>query len=246
MIRSILAFVQIHEPTPIKYVWAVLTLLSVTLKLGIVVRVLLGKTYYPFPLFALYLIISSLDATLRLTPLWGVGGEIMVAVAVALFCIEVVYLSLAAMTHDNYRKYSKWTAIGVAIILISVMAKMAPPPFPHYNQTWYYLRLYSTMICFGAVCGTAAEAWSWKTAPVKVYIAHNLISIPWLGVVVWAMVHRPLDWDWHIAIIGVSVQICCLIAWHVVIGHRHAPRSFYVTRPLHPRAAPPSLHASTR
>jgi hypothetical protein len=215
----LLALKGIDHPDPMKLIWLALVVASVVLKVTLCWRLWSGKSTYQFPAFSILLIASAIESIFYMTGLWGLWGEVMLAAASLLAVAEIVDISVFTVEHRPTRSYDRALSFFLALVIFGIAIYQSPPAYPGYPHSLYYIRLYSTVACFAAAFGAALFRWGHKTASPRFFISHNLIILPWFGVTVWTgLVLNQGNDRWLMRMIGVIVQMACLIAWHSITG----------------------------
>jgi hypothetical protein len=207
-INQILTFVGIYHPSPIRYTWAALTLLS------IILRALAIRHVDLFPAFRLYMAATICATIFQNSPSWGIVAEILLIIPLALFTVEVLFRESFTVAHYA-AVYDRQFSALVGLIALGAMMYFVPPPYAGYSHALYYARVYSTEIAFAVVVSTSAFAWSMRVR-VPVFIrTHGLLAAAWLGAILWAGAVRGLD-RWNVAVISTAWQVACLIIWMAV------------------------------
>jgi len=191
MTRLIAWMFQIHEPSPIKWVFVALAMLNAFLMFTLAWR-------SRWSWLTIYLPCAAVASLLLSSPLWHESGEVLLILASAGWVISLI---------PDYRKGLLFT-IGLAVLFCSAVHLAAPPPWPHYPADQYYTRFYASAVFFACACSSLLvplferKSIPWVNAP----------AIAWYGAVIYSLVNRG---DGHF-VTGVAVKLvwsACLMTW---------------------------------
>ena len=172
--------------TPAKIAWVALTLMNVGMMLWLAWRN--RKT-----LRGTYLWFMAFVSLIQGARTWDLAGEIWLAILTAAWVFTML----------PREKWGRIFSLAIGALISAALMYALPPPWPHYDPTMYFLRLYSTAIFMGIV---------FSVCLIEKINRSTLIAVPWFGAVLLASSQR--GWNrWTVAIWTNLIWTCCLIYW---------------------------------
>jgi len=177
--------------TPVKIAWIAITLANVALMLCIGLR---NRT----PLaFGAYMLMMGACSILQGSAAWNPVLEGMLVV----WTIPWIWSMIPT------DRYGRIFVLSIGMLISAALMFALPPPWPHYDRTMYFVRLYSTAVFMGVALATCL---------IQKINRSTLIAVPWFGAVLLASTQRGLD-RWVVAIWTNLIWMCCLVCWLAIL-----------------------------
>jgi hypothetical protein len=175
--------------TPVKIAWVAITLLNVTMMLRLSFIVLVERQQR---MMCRYMVAMALVALIQGTQWWHLTIE----------CLISLYSALWVWSLLPSDKPGRIFALSVGLVVTCVLMLAVPPPWPHYDPSMYYTRLYSTAAFLGISLGSTLITRNPST----------MLAVPWFMAVLIAGSQR--GWDrWLVGIVTNLMWSACLICW---------------------------------
>jgi hypothetical protein len=226
--KTLFLLYGIKAVTAIKVWWLGLNYLSAILELLLVWR-LSRRWGYRFPGLCCYLGACALYAVVGSTRSWGLWGEALMSAGAALYILEVVHGRGVAIVSAIEQGYIRNTIYFIGGIALAVTAMSLPRSFPGYPRLPYYWHIFTVIAGYVILASTAGYHWWRGTVRASPFFENNLIGIVWFFLPVSSVALMPVDgkpftpqnYPWVAVIVGLIIQIGCLLAWHwFMIGFR--------------------------
>jgi hypothetical protein len=183
--------------TPVKIAWVAITLANVAMMCAIWFRS--GSLW-----MRVYLGVMATSTLIQGTGDWNVYLEAWLA----------LWSSVWIWSTLPKDRPGRIFALSVGLVVTCVLMLAVPPPWPHYDPSMYYTRLYSTAAFLGISLGSALITRNPST----------MLAVPWFMAVLIAGSQRGLD-RWFVGIVTNLMWTACLICWLSISRLRPADRA---------------------